>query len=85
MPSVSRSWVFPVREGGGSLISSLFCGGEELFCDLVESVVVVVVGEIVLVPVLVPVEFVSSAGMPSCRTWFLPTGGDERHGHQVGG
>ena len=81
--------MFPVRGGGGNLISSLFCGGEELFCDLVESVVVVVVGEIVLVPVLVPalvpVEFVSSAGMPSSRTGFLPTGGDERHGHQVGG
>ena len=55
------------------------------FGDLVESVVVVVVGEVVLVPVLVPVEFASSAGMHSSRTWFLPTGGDERHGHQDGG
>ena len=55
---------------------------------------VVVVGEIVLLPVLVPVlvpvfvlvEFVSSAGMPSSRTWYLAAGGNERQlGHQVGG
>ena len=86
MPSESRSWVFFVRGGCGSLFFLLFHGGVELFCDIVKSAVVV--GEIVpvLVPVLVPVEFVSSARMPSSRTWFLATGGDERQlGHQVGG
>ena len=78
--SFSSSWLtcavcvkvmglFRERRMWESHVFLLFYGGVELFCDIVKSVVVV--GDIVLVPVLVPV--LVSAGMPSSWTWFFPT------------